>query len=481
MPIAYSYRRFSSEAQEGNDSIRRQTAAAQRFIDEHPEYGLVLDTTLSLVDEGVSAYKGHNLKAGNLGKFVNAVHLGLVAPGSWLLLESLDRFTRQVVNLAAADLLGLINRGIVVVTLHNGTIYREEDFEGTEGLVNLLGALIAMQGHHQEQVAKGKRVAAAWSAKYDKIDKGHVLTKVIPFWLEVKPDKTGFNVISDRAKVVQEVYARRANGEGKGRIAKSLTDRGVPTPKGYRSIWMDSSISKLLESDAVIGVLCTARGDRYENYYPRVVDEATYQAVKALRAKPSTQGAKANSHPLTRLAKHDCGSTMRRVNKGSRGGAIKFSCPRCGNQLPFNEALEMVRVALNETQWTTASSVDDGVEIESIEADICGLDEAIEEARLHWRQVKTLEAREVYEQTLKERRTLVDHLQDLKSKNTSLLLSMEEAALKRASDKGDLLGAVRAVVVGIDFDTECKRLTLRTISGKRITVDRTDWQPEGSL
>lgn len=141
----------------------------------------------------------------------------------------------------------------------------------------------------------------------------------------------------------------------------------------------------------------------------------------------------------------------------------------------------MVRVALNETQWTTASSVDDGVEIESIEADICGLDEAIEEARLHWRQVKTLEAREVYEQTLKERRTLVDHLQDLKSKNTSLLLSMEEAALKRASDKGDLLGAVRAVVVGIDFDTECKRLTLRTISGKRITVDRTDWQPEGSL
>jgi len=43
MPIAYSYKRFSSDAQEGNDSIRRQTAAAQRFIDDHPEYGLVFD------------------------------------------------------------------------------------------------------------------------------------------------------------------------------------------------------------------------------------------------------------------------------------------------------------------------------------------------------------------------------------------------------------------------------------------------------
>jgi hypothetical protein len=58
MPIAYSYKRFSSNAQEGNDSIRRQTAAAKRFVEEHPEYKLVLDTTLTLVDAGVSAYKG---------------------------------------------------------------------------------------------------------------------------------------------------------------------------------------------------------------------------------------------------------------------------------------------------------------------------------------------------------------------------------------------------------------------------------------
>ena len=61
MPIAYSYKRFSSDAQEGNDSIRRQTAAAQKFIEDHPEYDLTLDTTLSLTDAGVSAYTGKNL------------------------------------------------------------------------------------------------------------------------------------------------------------------------------------------------------------------------------------------------------------------------------------------------------------------------------------------------------------------------------------------------------------------------------------
>ena len=169
MPIAYSYKRFSSDAQEGNDSIRRQTVAAQRFIDDHPEYGLVLDTTLSLVDAGVSAYKGKNIKSGALGVFMDAVRDELIPSGSWLLLESFDRFTRQSVNIAATELLILINRGIVVVTLHNHTIYREEDFNGTEGLVNLLGAMIAMQGHHSEQVTKGKRVAEAWKANYAKI------------------------------------------------------------------------------------------------------------------------------------------------------------------------------------------------------------------------------------------------------------------------------------------------------------------------
>lgn len=473
MPVAYSYRRFSSEAQEGNDSIRRQTAAAQKYVEEHPEFGLVLDTTLSLIDSGVSAYRGDNLKTGALGTFVNAVQMGVVVPGSWLLMESLDRFTRQAPNRAAWELLGLINRGIVLVTLHNGTIYREEDFEGTEGLVNLLGALIAMQGHHQEQVAKGMRVAAAWGAKYDKIDKGHVLTKVVPFWLEVNADRTGFNPLPERVSVVQEVYDRRANGEGKGRIAKSLTDRGVPTPKGYRSIWMDSTISKLLESDAVVGVLCNARGDRFENYYPRVVDEATYQAVKALRAKPSTQGARPESHPLTRLAKHDCGTTMRRLNKGVRGGAIKFVCPRCGNRLPFSEALSMMREALFSLQWTAAPS-EDGVEIMSLQNDLAGHDEEIEESRLHWKQTKTLAARQLYERSLQDRRALVDQIRALSSKNTLVLLGMEEAALKRASDKGDLLGAVKSVVVGISFDTECTTLTIKTISGKTVSVARDD-------
>ncbi len=472
MPVAYSYKRFSTPSQAEGDSIRRQTAAAQRYIDDHPEYGLVLDTTLVLVDEGVSAFRGDNLKSGHLARFIRAVKDGVVAPGSWLLLESLDRFTRQSVNLAAAELLNLINRGIVVVTLHNGTIYREEDFEGIDGLVNLMGALIAMQGHHHEQVTKGKRVAAAWGAKYDRVNKGHILTRTVPFWLEVNADKTGFNVLADRVEVVREIFKRRAEGEGKSKIAADLTARGIPTPKSRGAIWNPSTIQKILDSDSVVGVLLNARGDRFDHYYPRVVDEATYQTVSALRAKPSTQGARAGSHPLTRLIKHDCGTTMRRINKGAKGGAVKLICPKCKNSLPFTKAMGLVQQALFMSQWVEAPS-DEGVRAQELERELVGLDEEIRGAYEHWRKVKTLAARDLYERALTDHRRLVEELHALMARNTAVLLAMEDSALTRADKAGNLLAAVKTVVVNASLDTMCKTLTVKTISGKTIEVD--DW------
>lgn len=474
MPIAYSYKRFSSDAQEGNDSIRRQTAIAHRFIEDHPEYGLVLDTTLSLTDAGVSAYKGKNMKQGALGVFMDAVRDGLIKPGSWLLLESLDRFTRQSVNIAANELLSLINRGIVVVTLHNGTIYREEDFSGTEGLVNLLGALIAMQGHHSEQVAKGKRVAEAWSANYAKAKKGgHVVTKIVPFWLEVKSDRTGFNVLEDKAAIVREIYERRASGEGKTAIATSLNSRGVPTSKGRgEGIWHPSAVAKLLNSDTPAGVLINKHGERFEGYYPAIVEPSMFQTVRALRSAQPSQGKGIKSHVLTGLIKHDCGTTMRRVNKGKRS-EVKLQCPRCGNGLKFTEAVNLVSQALFESQWIEAPSVN-GADLLSKERDLEALALEIEEAWTAWRLSKTFEARKLWEGLTREAGEAKKAFEELKSTNTEVLTSMEEQALLRHSKAGNILAAAGSVITSGSMDTECTTLLVRLISGKTVIVKNID-------
>jgi DNA invertase Pin-like site-specific DNA recombinase len=477
MPIAYSYKRFSSDAQEGNDSIRRQTAAASRYIEENPELGLVLDTTLSLTDAGVSAYKGKNLsKAGALGMFMEAVRDGLIQPGSWLLLESLDRFTRQSPRIAAFELLDLINRGIVVVTLHNGTVYRADDFSdsGMDGVVSLIGALIAMQGNFQEQVTKGKRVAAAWKNNYSKVAAGgHVVTKTAPFWLSVNSERTGFNVLEDKAAIVREIYERRASGEGKTKIANDLTARGVPTSKGRgEGIWHASAVAKLLDSDTPSGVLVNKHGDRFEGYYPSIVEPALFQQVRALRQQAPVQGKTTTSHILTGLIKHECGTTMRRVNKGVRTSGIKLQCPKCLNALPFVEAVNLVSQALFESQWVKAAS-DAGAETLLQEQNIDGLALEVEEAYLHWRRVKTLEAKNLYERITRDLTEARAVLRELKGTNTEVLALMEEQALTRASKgAGGIISALGSVVTSASFNHDCSELKVQTISGKNMGIFR---------
>ena len=466
MPIAYSYKRFSSAAQEGNDSIRRQTAAAIAYIEDNPQLGLVLDTTLSMTDAGVSAFKGTNLKTGALGLFTDAVRAGMIPSGSWLLLESLDRFTRQQVNLAAAELLSLLNRGIVVVTLNNGNVYREEDFSDGNGLVNLLGALIAMEGHHREQVTKGKRVAAAWAAKFQKVSEGVILTSVCPFWLKVNDSRTAFELLPERVKIIQEIFQRRANGEGPMVISSDWTKRCVKTPKGLSSTWHPSAIRKVTDSDTVIGHLVNAHGEVFDNYYPKVVTFDVWQAVKALRGQKGATGAGIKSHVLSGVVRHSCGAMMRRINKGD--GYIRLKCVSCRIALPFVKAQSAVATALFNLQWEVAPS-EDGNERLDAEHTLGALHDDIGEAYAEWRKAKTRESKATYDLLQADYSKAADALLALKGKHTEVLASIEEAALLRNS--GDLIKSLRAVTVSVTLNHELTKITLKSISGKTVVMD----------
>jgi DNA invertase Pin-like site-specific DNA recombinase len=92
VPKAYSYMRFSTAEQSKGDSLHRQTMMAREWSERQ---GIPLDTELSLTDKGISAYHGANAETGELGAFLAAVSIGAVPKGSWLLVESLDRISRD--------------------------------------------------------------------------------------------------------------------------------------------------------------------------------------------------------------------------------------------------------------------------------------------------------------------------------------------------------------------------------------------------
>ena len=89
---AFSYSRFSSPEQRKGDSLRRQVEASRKFAQAH---GLELDEGLS--DIGISAYRGANRYKGALARFLQLVREGKVPKGSFLLVESLDRLSREQV------------------------------------------------------------------------------------------------------------------------------------------------------------------------------------------------------------------------------------------------------------------------------------------------------------------------------------------------------------------------------------------------
>src|SRR5947208_2900889 len=124
---AYSYLRFSSPEQSKGDSIRRQTELRDQWLDRN---GVMLNTTLTLRDEGISGFSGkhrENPDRHALATFLELVHAGRITRGSYLIVESLDRLTREHIRPALTLLLNLIDNGIrIVQLLPVETIYDEE-------------------------------------------------------------------------------------------------------------------------------------------------------------------------------------------------------------------------------------------------------------------------------------------------------------------------------------------------------------------
>ena len=113
-PKAYSYLRFSTPEQESGDSVRRQIANAENWAKNQ---GIDLDDILKFEDRGISAYRGLNRIKGALGNFLNLVKEGKIPYNSYLIVENLDRLSRENVIYALLQFLSIIQQGIRIVTL----------------------------------------------------------------------------------------------------------------------------------------------------------------------------------------------------------------------------------------------------------------------------------------------------------------------------------------------------------------------------
>ncbi len=335
MKMAYSYLRFSRPEQMKGDSLRRQTEPTREYAKRH---GLTLDESLSFKDLGVSAYRGKNAQEGALAAFLKAVETRKIRKGSYLLVESLDRLSRDKVLRALKLFTDILEAGIRIVTLIDEREYTADSV--SDNFSDLLISLSIMQRAHEESATKSKRLSAAWKNKRGKAqDAGHKLTARCPAWLTLAPDRKSFIVDVARKKVVRRIFDMTIEGHGKSVIARRFNAEGVAT-FGDSEGWHPSYVQKILESESVTGVFQPMRvettdgkktrvpdGEPIPDYFPAVVDRSTFERARRSRESRRIPTGRKGKH-FTNLFSGmavcgECGAPMHYINKGegTKGGA----------------------------------------------------------------------------------------------------------------------------------------------------------------
>jgi DNA invertase Pin-like site-specific DNA recombinase len=291
MRIAYSYTRYSSAEQEGGDSIRRQTDVRNAWLKKHPD--VKLDTTRTYLDRGRSAYHGQHLrKGGALAVFLAEVERGDIPKGSVLIIENLDRLSRENPWTALSTLISLVNAGIGVVTLSP----TEMMFDQGSDLTALVVAVVEFGRSHSESASKSSRNIAAWGERRRQVREcGAILTRRLPAWIVERGGKLVLN--PERAHLIRRMFELAIRGYGLGLIVQQLTRDGVATWGPAENGWNKNYIHRILTGRAAIGEFqptCQGKpdGEPIIDYYPAVVDESTWhQAQAALnRRKEIRQG-----------------------------------------------------------------------------------------------------------------------------------------------------------------------------------------------
>lgn len=277
----YSYLRFSDPKQAAGGSIDRQLEYAARWAADHE---MELDASLSLRDEGLSAYHQRHVRQGALGVFLRAVEDGQVLAGSVLIVEGLDRLSRAEPLQAQAQLAQIVNAGITVVTASDGREYNRERLKAQP--MDLVYSLLVMIRAHEESDTKSKRVKAAirrqcqgWIAS---TWRAPIRVGKDPHWVREIEGST-FELVPERAEAVRHVIAMFRQGHGAVRIVRDLAERGLQITNSGRTA--SSHLYRLLANRMLLGeksVEVDGEAFQLEGYYPALLTPAEFSDLRYL-------------------------------------------------------------------------------------------------------------------------------------------------------------------------------------------------------
>ncbi len=339
--VAYSYVRFSHPSQAKGDSLRRQTETTEAWCKRN---GARLDTATTLHDLGKSAFKKKRRRGAEvedpmaafvepeglvnpdrraLAGFQELIKRRKVPRGAYLVIENLDRISRDDVVPATHLLTGILLAGVHIVQLNPVEQVLTAKSDGPA----ITMAVMELSRGNRESVLKSERVGKAWGAKWAAArERKAVATRRLPGWVEEVRGR--LELIPDRAAVVRRIFALAAAGYGRGMIVHRLEQEGVP-PFG-RERWHRAYIGRILSERRAVGELQPRRGlrpdgDPVPGYFPAVVTEEEWLAARAgAAARRNLWKPDAPRRPLPRRAEGAPAGRRRGPGKAEEGNQINL-------------------------------------------------------------------------------------------------------------------------------------------------------------
>ena len=336
MPKAYAYIRYSRAIQQTGDSEHRQLTALDLF-----ETSTGTPITEVVYDKGKSAFRGDNARSGNFKEMLDRMDSGAIGAGDYLVVESIDRITRQRVLDGVELLQGILKKGINIYTTVDQKTYSYSD--PSRDFENLLMISLIAKRANEESETKSGRLLSAWKARKAKAENGEVIIKKgksIPYGLRVEGGKF--------------VIHKEEQGEIK-KLFELLLQFGLNTAitkinETSLKKWNNGTINKLIKHKTVIGCMATHRIEYtadgkarkiltgfIENYYPNLIEPGLfYKAVDTMSNRKQKNWSGRRTEQDFNIFKHciyceQCGGKMYYDHRGSRYKGKIYPFFKCDN------------------------------------------------------------------------------------------------------------------------------------------------------
>lgn len=378
------YARYSGSKQSQGNSVERQVEMAEAYALAN---GLTI-TEPPHIDRAKSAFHAAHIR-GKMGALLKRATSGDLGPGDIILVEMIDRMSREKVLKAWDQLRVFTNAGVTIITVADGTKLNDATFD--EQWTRMIDPLAKMAGAHSQSADKSVRTTDNWKRARDK---GVNMVTALPGWLEKKTAKP----IPERVKTVRDIFDLYLSGYGAGVIAKKLN--AVPVPawgngrKDTYSVWSSATVAKVINSRAVMGEYQPRSGGEIvgpavPDYFEQVIDPETFfkaQAIMKSRAfggEGSGRKAEGAANIFRGLAL--CGTCRRRMNITMGGGTRSLRCygskvGSCENTRGFNydKLEEAVLRLVGEIQLSDTGS---SARLRGVQSDLASAKRDVETAQ----------------------------------------------------------------------------------------------------